>query len=96
MKLTKTQINVLQRLANDEDLVYEKGAGWWFGNERTNGQLAQFLIRNILVSCDDFGKQVEHYSINESGRLALAGKEKIYRISSGELVATLREAVRHR
>ena len=83
MKLTRAQRRVLQTLADDEDvdLAYDKGGGWWIGDEKTNGKLAMALICRVLVSADGHG-DFQRYAINESGRRALQGLPP-YRDSHG-------------
>lgn len=77
MELTIRQREVLAFLRDDKeygDLVYESGAGWWLGDQRTNGKLAFGLIRLCLISRDDDSDSFQRWGINESGRRALDGK----------------------
>lgn len=70
-KLTAKQRFVLNKLLNEEEeLVYEEGAGWWIGEDRTNGKLANSLLRACLISDCSFGS-VLRFSINQTGRNAL-------------------------
>jgi hypothetical protein len=84
MKLTNAQRRVLQAMSDDVDvdLAWAKGGGWWIGDEQTNGGLALFLIRRMLVSAEESGGGMERYRINESGERALRG-EKPYRDADG-------------
>lgn len=90
--MTHTQRRVLQLLADGLDLVYSKGRGWWVGDEQTNGKLAQALIRLMFVRPDSYNQKVERYTINESGRRALAG-EKPYCDGRGRYFGTLEEVM---
>jgi len=86
-KLTKRQREVLQALADDDnlDLVFAKGGGWWLGNERTNGKLALSLIRLVLVNdISDTGDDLWRFTINDSGKRALAGIKPIYELGGND------------
>lgn len=93
-KLTKRQISVLEFLRdnNESDMVYDKGAGWWIGNERTNGKLALGLIRLCLVVQSQGNNMGEfsRWGINESGRRALRNQPP-YCLSDGTYVSNLSE-----
>lgn len=72
--LTKRQRELLEILkGGDEALVYDKGAGWWVGLERTSGRTAYWFIRNMLVSEDSYSE--DHFYINRTGTEALKAGE---------------------
>lgn len=70
--------NLLRRIlaSEDEEIVYEKGAGWWIGDDRTSGRYPLMAIRLCLLSCDELrgfgGRGMERWTINEEGRKAAA------------------------
>ncbi len=79
LKLTSQQQKALKFLRDDKeygDLVYEQGAGWWLGTNKTNGKLAMNLIRLCLVTKVDASSvtKYERWEINDSGRRILEGK----------------------
>lgn len=72
--LTKRELEVLQKMKENELLTYSKGSGWWIGEEKTSGRLAMSLLRNCLISEDSFcaGRDnYVNYYINETGESAL-------------------------
>lgn len=74
MDLTKTQKTILQRMANGDELTWEKGAGWWIEDDKTNGKLVMRFLRHCLISEDQFTEGDEKYkrfSINGTGKEAL-------------------------
>lgn len=83
--LSKRQREVLQMMADGEELVQDRsGKGWpqyWVDLERTSHSVWWTLVQHILItSVNDFGDQVVRWEINESGRLLLKGETKIYPI----------------
>jgi hypothetical protein len=95
MKLTRAQRRVLKSLAENEDidLAFDKGGGWWIGDEQTNGKLATALIRMVLVRKDGHTSgDMERYTINDSGRRALEGLPP-YRASDGRYYDTFYECM---
>lgn len=89
LKLTRQQRKALEFLRDDKeygDMVYEPGAGWWLGINKTNGKLALGLIRLCLVSKEQYNNsdRYECWIINESGKRALDGKPP-YRKSDGTI-----------
>lgn len=77
--LTKRQREVLQALADDEDLdlAYDKGGGWWLGAKQTNGKIVNSLLRLCLLR-NITDSEMLRYTINESGERALKGIKPIY------------------
>ena len=97
MKLTRGQRRAL-RIMNreDEPLTYEKGAGWWLGNDKSNGKLGLGLLRLCLISPDSFGDdQYQNYWINSSGLRALNG-DPPYANGDGQYFDTLEELLADR
>lgn len=70
-KITPRQRQILQLLKDGEELVYEKRGGCWVDLEKTNTRLLEQLIRYCCVSQDSIDKDVEHWSINETGEMTL-------------------------
>jgi len=70
-KLTKRQREVLTILSSGEELVFEKGAGWWLGLDRVGGKLPITLLRHMTIRADDYSSSVQRYTINETGRKSL-------------------------
>lgn len=97
MPLTKGERRVLQSLADDEycELVQAIPGGWWLSStkegsdfeypgEKIGGRIGWSLIRKILISQDQYSDDSYRiYSINESGRQALADPDFI---SPGERI----------
>lgn len=68
--------NLLRRVqaSEDQELVYERGAGWWVGCDQVAGRYARLAIQLVLVGLDGFsrvGHGMERYHVNEEGRRAL-------------------------
>jgi len=80
MRLTKGERRLLQKMVDEEEeLVFERGGGWWCGLKRTSGRLAWSLIQKMLISESQYsGEGMGHWAINGAGRLALSGETKIY------------------
>jgi phenylalanine-4-hydroxylase len=83
--LTKRQREVLQMMADGEELVQDRsGKGWpqyWIGYEQTTHGVWWALVENVLISCDGgFDKRTIYWYINESGQMLLKGETKIYPI----------------
>ena len=79
IKLTKREREVLQKMQEGEDLVYETGGGWWIGDEPTNGKLAIRLIAMAVISQEEYcGEGVERYYINGTGKRLLETGELKY------------------
>ena len=69
-KLKKREAEILRALSKDDgtDLVYNKGGGWWIGNDQTTGTVANSLIRHCAITLEDFGNDdYRSYRINETG-----------------------------
>ena len=71
--LTVGALQVLREMRDqDEELVFEVGAGWWVGLRRTSGRVAFELMRYALIRQTDFGGgRLERHVINEEGRMIL-------------------------
>lgn len=70
-KISKKQLEVLSKLKDGAEIVFEKGAGWWIEEDRTNGKLVrEFLKMCVLRECD-YGGILIRYTINETGLNAL-------------------------
>lgn len=70
-------LNLLRRVDADEDqeLVYETGAGWWVGCDRVGSRWAKLATQLVLVGlCSTYtpGEGMERWSLNEEGRALLA------------------------
>lgn len=54
----------------DPTLVYEKGGGWWYGLERTNGPTAKKLLTLCLLRASSNNRpgEFELYEPNEESR----------------------------
>lgn len=66
---------MLRRIARaeDEELVYEQGAGWWIDTAEVSGKVANELLRFCLVHAEhEHGAAFERYTVNEEGRALLA------------------------
>jgi hypothetical protein len=69
--LTRGMFRALTEMErDDEELVWEKGGGWWIGDRRTNGKVGIRLLLLCLVSAsqDSHTGKFERYDINEEGR----------------------------
>ena len=79
MKLSIAQRKVLLKMKEGEELINEKGAGWWIGLRRTNGRLVYNLLRMCAISQDTFSKDnYQIFNINETGRKLLEDKMPHY------------------
>lgn len=72
-ELTPAQKNILQRMADGEELLYIQGGGWWIGDEdQTNGRLANKLLQYLAISEDSFSRdKYRIFRINETGKMFL-------------------------
>lgn len=60
--------------SEDRELVYERGAGWWVGDEQVGGRWARLAIVLVLLGTDSYspaGSGLERWHVNEEGRRAL-------------------------
>lgn len=70
--LTKGMEKVLRIMdTEEEELVFEKGAGWWVGEHKTSGKVGLRLLRFCLVKEDGFPGQMLRLYINGDGKKAL-------------------------
>ena len=94
MRLTKRQREVLTVMRETgEELVYEPGGGWWFGEGRTNGKLGIRLLRLMLIALtQDSHDAFQMFVINEAGRRALEGLPPYCR-ADGQYVETPGELI---
>lgn len=67
--LTPGALRVLREMRDqDEELIYEPGAGWWVGLRQTSGSVAFQLLRLCLLHKETFqGGSLERYVLNEEG-----------------------------
>lgn len=56
--------------SEDEELTYERGAGWWVGFDRVRGTVCKEALRFCLLRVDSFcdGDDYQIYELNEEGR----------------------------
>lgn len=72
-------VNLLRRIqaVSEEDggqeLVYERGAGWWVGLDRTSGRAPRQAIQLVLLHLEGDGRvgDFERWTLNEDGRRVL-------------------------
>ena len=77
--LTKRQLEILQRLTDNEHddyegmIVYEKGVAF-IGDDRIASRTVFALLRACVIrKLDDSKINIEHYMISETGKQRLAG-----------------------
>jgi hypothetical protein len=86
MKLTRAQRECLQWLADppsgeyDDGYLTEEGGQAWYGLNRTNTKLVNWLLRHCLISVREESQGVTHYAINEDGIGALKDPNYVPRI----------------
>ena len=83
--LSKRQQEVLQMMADGEELVQSRDhKGWpqyWVDLIRVHHKTWWTLVENVLISTsDDFSSRTVYWHINESGKKLLSGETKIYPI----------------
>lgn len=66
-------VRFLKRIleSEDQEVVYERGAGWWVGEDRTTGRWPRLALTLALVSPTQdthVGHGLERYEVNEEGR----------------------------
>lgn len=77
---------ILGRLRKDDvndDLVWERGGGWWIGDEQTSGAVGNKLLRLCLISESNMvinSQTYKVYGINEDGRGCLDDPRYVPRI----------------
>ena len=86
--LTLTQRQVLQMMADGEELVQSRDhkgfPEYWVDLKQVHHRTWWALVENSLISTsDDFDARTVYWHINESGEKLLAGEVKIYRIDDG-------------
>ena len=80
--LTKRQREVLQMMADGEELVQSRDhkgfPEYWVDLDRVHHKTWWALVENVLISTsDDFSARTVYWHINESGERFLAGETKI-------------------
>jgi len=71
-KLTPREKEILERMKSGEELCYEKGSGWWIGDDRTSGRKAFIFLRFCMVSEDAYSGVVQRYHLNGTGEECLS------------------------
>lgn len=70
---TQRQLEILAEMQKGEELVFEKGAGWWLGTARIHGRTIVALQRLMSISMDQYSTAaMERYHINETGKKLLS------------------------
>ena len=95
-KAGKRQLAILKIMnEQDEELVWEKGAGWWIGLEQTSGKTVKALIQFTCISLaqdsnkDDF----QRYQINSTGQKTL---QTGHFFSHPKLLSAIKNAIKNR
>lgn len=72
MRTTPRELEILQMLADGEDLYWDGGREAWAGTQRTSVEMVYRLIRKMWIKQDGQSAEESYWLITERGRLAIA------------------------
>jgi hypothetical protein len=80
VQLTEGERNLLWEMHHDDqELVYEEGAGWWLDLNYVSARTCWSLLKKMLIKdVTDTNGVLRRYIINESGERALNGETPVY------------------
>lgn len=68
--ISNSAYNLLKKIqaSEDQELVYERGAGWWVDTTQINSRITKELLMTCLIHLDNGETgRYEVYTLNEDG-----------------------------